>query len=356
MKTLFRTVCMTFACFCIGFAASAQCDFSELSVAIKSTSPSGENCTVNVTVSFTIEKNKGNKYTYVHLWTPSTYPGFDYKKAPDKADLGKVLATVAIYTDGTASLLPNYGPDNTVPTLYAGLSIAEESLGDKLYKITVSNLSFEVPGACSGIKSLKGDVWGTQSEADKHPPVHCVNTTTLPVKLARFKGDLLDNAVALSWVTTEEAGSSRFDIERSGDSNEFFTLGSVSASGTTRTDQHYSFVDESPLRGNNYYRLKMVDTDGTTERSRIIVVENEANSVAFELLGNPASSSEIRFILKNSRSENVTLHDLSGKRMGFQINKAGNIVSLKPNTILHSGIYILGLGDVPAMTKKVLVP
>ena len=355
MKSLSSKLWVIIICACLSFNSYAQCDLGSLIIELKSVSPTGENCTANVTISFTIEKNNGNKYTYVHLWKPSDYPNYDYKKAPDKSDLGAVLATVAIHTDGTASLLPTYGPDKNVSTLYSGLVLAEESLGGKLYRITVSNMLIQVPGACSGLTYLKGDVWSTQSEANNHPPVHCV-ATALPVKLAKFKGDLLDNVISLSWMTTEEAGSNYFDVERSGDLVEFITLGSIKSKGTTTVNQNYSFIDRSPLQGNNYYRLKMVDLDGRIEKSRIVAVENNVNSVAFELLGNPAINNDIRFILKNGKSENVTFHDLNGRKLKFNITKTGNILTLKPTASLPTGIYLLGLSNNPGLVKKVLIP
>ncbi|MCF2499662.1 T9SS type A sorting domain-containing protein [Dyadobacter chenhuakuii] len=179
---------------------------------------------------------------------------------------------------------------------------------------------------------------------------------TLPVKLAKFKGDLLDNAIALSWITTEESGSSYFDVERSKDAVEFVNLGRIQATGTTDVTQHYSFLDQLPLQGNNYYRLTMVDLDGSTARSSIIAVANHASSISFELLGNPVTNREVRFILKNEKSGNIMLHDLNGRSIDFSITKTGNTYTLKPGHSISSGLYLLNLRNYPDQIKKVLIP
>jgi hypothetical protein len=182
-------------------------------------------------------------------------------------------------------------------------------------------------------------------------------TTTLPVTLARFSGDLLDDAITLSWTTTEESGSSYFDVERSADLSEFIKLGRIQSQGTTSVTQHYNFMDKSPLKGNNYYRLKMVDLNGSSEHSRIISVANNSNSVSFELLGNPVVNREIRFVLKNESVKNARLYDLNGKQIHFKLNQSGNTFTLKPYSNIPTGLYILSLGsDKGVQTKKVLVP
>lgn len=476
MKTFYRWVWIILAVISIPFKSLAQCELVEPAIELNSVSASGDDCMVNVNLSFTIDKNNGNKFTYVHLWAPADYPNIDYKKAPKAADLGDVLATLAIDTDGAVSLLSTYSADGTVIPLFAGLTIMEEDLGGGLSRITINNVQFPVPGACATLPILKGDVWSSQA-ASANPAVHCYSpdfdlrindpiitgkincnepdgprtydlditstnpiafevsyklylddgvltngatsfgagdteiyssgpinlstsqpihskdepytyafledkrtiwvvltgpslpnaivaelqngcTITLPVTLARFNGSLLDNAVSLSWTTTEEAGSSHFDIERSADAKEFVQLGRVQAKGNSSATQQYKFLDSKPLVGNNYYRLKMVDADGKFEFSRMISIDNGVNSVAFELLGNPAAGREIKFLLKNENAANVSLFDLSGKAVRFSLSQTGNEFTLKPKGSISSGLYILKLqrSNASAITKKVLMP
>lgn len=456
----------------------SQCALVDPAIELNNVSPSGGNCTVNINLTFTIDKNNGNKFTYVHLWTPAGYPSLGYDKAPTKSNLGAVLATLAIDTDGAVSLLSDYSADSEVKPLFAGLTITEEDLGSDLYRVTINNVQFAVPGACETLPVLKGDVWSTQAASAK-PKVHCVNTSfnlrindpvitgkincnepdgprtydlnivstnpaafqvsyslylddgvltngqttfgaadllnllytspstnlsstqpiqsknesynyafledkrtiwvvltgpslpnaivaelqngctiTLPVTLARFNGTLLDNAVSLSWTTTEESGASHFDVEKSSDAREFVHLGRIAAKGNSSSTQQYKYLDPKPFNGNNYYRLRMADIDGTFVYSRTIAVENGASSMAFELLGNPVSNREIRFVLKNEDASRVSLFDLSGKAVKFSLNRSGNEFVLKPKTNLSSGLYVLSVerGSAGKVSKKVIVP
>jgi hypothetical protein len=452
----------------------AQCKFENPGVELNNVSTSGANCLVNLDLKFTINRNNGNKYTYIHLWKESEHPTIDYKsggaKGPNAAELGPVLATIAIeWKDANvAKLMSTYSPSPTlIYPLYTGVNISQENTGD-LYTVTVSNLSFVIPGACTDIPLLKGDVWGTQAQSTQ-PAIHCsyagflltiddptvtgtincngtegprtynlditstgtlnivykvyidngdkifnsadgapiftsgvtaigpsspvdINAASysyatdqsqrslwvevsggslpnsiikelannclapLPVKLTKFKGELLDESVALSWITTEEAGSLAFDVQRSTNLQEFSTIGRVSAAGHSDVTRIYSFLDDRPVKGINYYRLKQVDLDGSFENSRVISVANEANSLSFVLMGNPVQDKDIKFLLSNGDVNNLKLTDIRGRDIHFGLIQSDNIYSIRPAQILPTGLYILSLKNGQRIeSRKVLV-
>ena len=135
------------------------------------------------------------------------------------------------------------------------------------------------------------------------------------------------------------------------------TIGRVIAKGNSETKLNYNYLDISPVIGNNYYRLKLVDKDGSFENSRIISVANNANSVSFEILGNPIVNRELKFLLKGEKQQNVQLYDISGRTVPFSMVNTGNIYTMKPANNLSSGLYILSLQNQGNLiSKKVLVP
>ena len=95
----------------------------------------------------------------------------------------------------------------------------------------------------------------------------------LPVELVLFTASVTARqAVALHWVTASERNSKQFVIERSADGTSFSTLRTVVAAGTTSARTTYDQLDEQPLFGTSYYRLRQVDNDGTTAFSPVQVV------------------------------------------------------------------------------------
>jgi len=94
----------------------------------------------------------------------------------------------------------------------------------------------------------------------------------LPVELIAFRG-YRDNAdVILEWVTESEENNEKFIVEHSTNARDFEAIGERLGAGTTTETQYYNLKHNRALRGNNYYRLKQIDTDGTFEYSEVIVV------------------------------------------------------------------------------------
>ena len=88
-------------------------------------------------------------------------------------------------------------------------------------------------------------------------------TGPLPVNFLYFNVRKQGKNVALlNWKTAQEINASHYDVERSTDAVKYNFIGKVTATGNTSTESNYSFTDNAPAKGFNYYRLKQVDRDG----------------------------------------------------------------------------------------------
>jgi Secretion system C-terminal sorting domain len=104
----------------------------------------------------------------------------------------------------------------------------------------------------------------------------------LPIKLSKFDvrpfGDI--KASDLRWSSSSEVNASHFEIERSIDGINFTNIGRINANGNSNWSIEYNFIDRSlPLVRSGveiyYYRLRMVDLDGSAEYS-------ETRSIRFD--------------------------------------------------------------------------
>ncbi len=98
----------------------------------------------------------------------------------------------------------------------------------------------------------------------------------LPVELISFDGTKKDRQINLNWKTASEINNDGFQVERgikTAFGLEWNRLDFINGNGTTQIVQSYSFIDENPEEGTNYYRLKQMDFDGQYEYSSIIAVE-----------------------------------------------------------------------------------
>lgn len=103
----------------------------------------------------------------------------------------------------------------------------------------------------------------------------------LPVTLTDFTARLEESSVRLRWTTASEINSDYFNIERSTDGQTYQPLGRRPAAGSSQTEQTYQYTDEgvaNRLAGTVYYRLHMVDFDGSSEYSPVVAVSLEGES------------------------------------------------------------------------------
>lgn len=142
-----------------------------------------------------------------------------------------------------------------------------------------------------------------------------VGAVELPVKLIDFTGFYSSGADHLAWHTATEIDNDHFNIERMDAKGNFSGIGQVKGAGTSTTEQSYTFDDESPLPGVNYYRLKQVDVDGNFAYSDIISVTAPlTQGMTVSIYPNPAQSYvNIAFSSQESHTGIVTMTDMVGK-------------------------------------------
>lgn len=118
----------------------------------------------------------------------------------------------------------------------------------------------------------------------------CYLTNILPITLTSFTAEVVDNdKVALKWQTATETNNAFFIIERSKDGITFEDLFEVPGAGNSSIPINYSEMDETPLPGTSYYRLKQVDFDGRENRHNVEVVTlSDKEGFTVEMYPNPA--------------------------------------------------------------------
>lgn len=180
-------------------------------------------------------------------------------------------------------------------------------------------------------------------------------STPLPVKLVDFSAAREGNTATLSWSTSEESNSDYFDVQRSGDGKAWEKLKTVAAKGESSVEVHYSAVDDSPMGGNNLYRLKMVDKDGTFAFSKIQSVEFDDLKAGYTLFPNPVSD---KLNFKSTEDWNSVSSIKIYNTQGVEVY-ASPLVPVKEIDVknLPSGTYVVKLsrGSRQSQSYKVVI-
>ena len=95
----------------------------------------------------------------------------------------------------------------------------------------------------------------------------------LPIELTRLNARVENNVVRLEWETASETNNDFFTVEKSSDAINFEKLTIVQGAGNSTKQIRYSIIDDSPINGISYYRLKQTDFDGLLEFSGVISVQ-----------------------------------------------------------------------------------
>ncbi|MFN8251728.1 MAG: T9SS type A sorting domain-containing protein [Ferruginibacter sp.] len=168
----------------------------------------------------------------------------------------------------------------------------------------------------------------------------------LPVTLLPLQAAYNEGVSHLSWATTQEINSNYFEIEHSSNGTDFTAIGRVYGSGYSSRTINYQFDDVKAGAGVNYYRLRMVDKDGSFAYSNITVVNVTVKG--FFVTGVYPSPFNDRVNISIS-SENtgkafIRLSDLSGRQVTVQtvtINKGVTAIGLDNLGNLGKGMYLV---------------
>ena len=186
-------------------------------------------------------------------------------------------------------------------------------------------------------------------------------SNSLPVELTHFNAEWVKASIELSWATASETNNSHFRIQRRNEGN-WENIGKVNGNGTTTTPQDYSFIDQHPQQGTNYYRLKQVDFDGSFEYSGIRTASFENTSengkISIKVLTNPVRN-YLRLNIQNPMSQRIPyqLINIQGHvfRKGEWFLGKGNHNVQIAMVDVEQGTYFLEMqGENQVITKKII--
>lgn len=161
----------------------------------------------------------------------------------------------------------------------------------------------------------------------------------LPVTLVSFGISAEEENVRLNWTTTSEVNSEQFEIQRSADGKKWSALGKVKAKGESSTREEYTYLDEQPKAGDNFYRLKMIDQDQTFSYSSIknIKMNGAADVAAYP---NPTENDLTVTITDWKRVKSITGIDINGNKLYEHGRPKSEVINIRE---LKKGVRVLRL-------------
>lgn len=175
-----------------------------------------------------------------------------------------------------------------------------------------------------------------------------VNETTtplLPVELTSFEVTYEPPIVVATWETASQTNNDFFTLERAGEDLNFFEFVRHPGAGTTKEPRTYTVVDENPIPGRSYYRLKQTDFDGnwTYLGIRRMDIDETGRELVFH--PNPSDGRNLHFSIPNTVFHLQEVEVINSQGIAFERQIVGGTsaseYSLQLHKTLPSGFYLI---------------
>lgn len=131
----------------------------------------------------------------------------------------------------------------------------------------------------------------------------------LPVNLVSFEAIKQNKNVLLQWITENELNTDKYIVERSRDGINYMVIGAEPAVNNNKNN--YSVLDMQPLPGLNFYRLKMLDKNGSFLYSQVRKI-NFSIADDITVYPNPVTKGSV-FITSTANASRAILFDAAGR-------------------------------------------
>ncbi|MFT4833976.1 MAG: hypothetical protein ACI8WP_000733 [Flavobacteriaceae bacterium] len=160
----------------------------------------------------------------------------------------------------------------------------------------------------------------------------------LPITLKEFSAKVVNNRVFLKWSTLSEENFDYFEVQRVTSDGVFSVLCTQQGNGWSTEERNYTWTDENPNFGLNYYRLESVDYNGYRETFPSIVALYEPQDWNLKFGPNPVNANTPLFLI-NGRGESFSLKIVSiDGSVIFETDKVDSEILLPED--INPGVYI----------------
>lgn len=168
----------------------------------------------------------------------------------------------------------------------------------------------------------------------------------LPVSFGDIRGTIKGNTVKVDWTVLTEVNVKHYEVERSVNGVDFYSVGTVAARNKTT----YTLTDASPVQGANYYRIRNLDIDGTSSYSNVVKVMFGKSVSALTIFPNPVTGDRISILTPDLAKGSYSLRilDQQGAQLSRSIlNHDGGSLSqsFQLPAGMKSGVYLLEITD-----------
>ena len=159
----------------------------------------------------------------------------------------------------------------------------------------------------------------------------------LPVTLSSFTANCSVSGTAINWQTASEMNTAYFLLQRSNDAVNWITIEKEAAAGNSATIRNYTSNDANG--GNYFYRLQVVDNDGSSKYSNIASTHCGTNTSILKVFPNPLTDNITVSMRNNNQIITLELVNAIGQIV-LQTQMNGTIKQINVKELSPGGYHL----------------
>ena len=186
-----------------------------------------------------------------------------------------------------------------------------------------------------------------------------VDNYPLATHLISFDAVYQNKSVKINWNVAEEAGIYAYDVERSSDNVNWTKISTINANGTNGNFK-YEIADNHPLKGDSYYRLRLIESTGMNKFSPVKHILIKDLQTVLTIAPNPAKDNlTVRFVANESGDMQINILSIQGNIIDVRnqrFNSGKNEIYLALPKTISNGSYIVRIlvhGEI--VSKRLIV-
>ncbi len=259
---------------------------------------------------------------------------------------------------GSGTNISSFSPilvKSNVIDIFAGETFSYALLADNTLWATgqsgYTNTPYYYGSIWMNLTNTPRNVW-TQIDPTIAPMKLCAPKVygVFPLQLLRFNATAFGNTASLAWQSGNEQNFSRFVLEYSADGKSFEGIATIAVKGS---NSNYNY-EHRQVSGTAFYRLKMIDKDGSSKYSVIRSVRF-SESLRFTISPNPTNDVINIYSKNNTTIKSVQVLSISGKILqtinGYSSGQPINLHGFAAGTYLIKTIYKNGNSEYGKLLK-----
>jgi hypothetical protein len=210
--------------------------------------------------------------------------------------------------------------------------------------------------------SVNGDAGSSASDRFKiifkpKPPY-----VPIPVIFTSLNASQQGEKIAVRWQVQNEMDVAKYEVEKSINGTEFSLVNTTNVSTANTVSGDYAWYDDKEISGSNFYRIKSISRNGSSNITQVIKVIASKTGASFIVFPNPVKGNTINLQIVDQVYGTYQLRLINSNGQVVYTNKLpvtsnSMLKSLTVDTNLPKGIYQLEIknADKSTQVKTILV-